>query len=103
MPRTLRAATARHSSAAPDGAEHRYSLCQQPAGQGPCRAGVRYVAGPVGQGTAWLPGFVEDYNKRFGRAPVNAKDLHRPLSEADDLDEILAWREERKLTRNLTL
>src|SRR3954463_13624154 len=52
---------------------------------------------------AWLPGFVEDYNKRFGRAPANAKDLHRPLSEADDLDEILAWREERKVTRNLTL
>ena len=52
---------------------------------------------------AWLPGFVEDYNKRFGRAPANAKDLHRPLSEADDLNEILAWREERKLTRNLTL
>ena len=51
----------------------------------------------------WLPGFIEDYNKRFGRAPANAKDLHRPLSEADDLDEILAWREERKLTRNLTL
>ena len=25
------------------------------------------------------------------------------LSEADDLDEILAWREERKVTRNLTL
>src|SRR6187551_2074160 len=52
---------------------------------------------------AWLPGFVEDYNKRFGRAPANTKDLHRPLSEADDLDEILAWRDERKLTRNLTL
>src|SRR6476469_9417626 len=51
----------------------------------------------------WLPGFIEDYNKRFGRAPANAKDLHRPLSEADDLNEILAWREERKLTRNLTL
>jgi hypothetical protein len=26
---------------------------------------------------AWLSGFVEDYNKRFGRAPANAKDLHR--------------------------
>src|SRR6516225_4104163 len=52
---------------------------------------------------AWLPGFVEDYNKRFGRAPANAKNLHRPLTEADDLDEILAWREERTLTRNLTL
>ena len=51
----------------------------------------------------WLPGFIEDYNKRFGRAPANAKDLHRPLTAADDLDEILAWREERKVTRNLTL
>ena len=29
--------------------------------------------------------------------------LHRPLTEAEDLDEILAWREERTLTRNLTL
>jgi len=53
---------------------------------------------------AWLPGFVEDYNKRFGRVPANAKDLHRrPLTEAEDLDEILAWREERTVTRNLTL
>src|SRR5499427_144426 len=46
---------------------------------------------------------VEDYNKRFGRTPANAKDLHRPLTKADDLDEILAWREERSVTRNLTL
>jgi Winged helix-turn helix len=50
-----------------------------------------------------LPEFVEAYNKRFGRAPANAKNLHRPLTEADDLDEILAWREERTVTRNLTL
>jgi hypothetical protein len=35
--------------------------------------------------------------------PANAKDLHRPLAQADDLDEILAWREERTVTRNLTL
>jgi hypothetical protein len=41
----------------------------------------------------WLPGFVEAYSKRFGRAPAIAKDLHRSLTEADDLDEILAWRE----------
>jgi hypothetical protein len=52
---------------------------------------------------AWLPGFVHDYNKRFGRAPANAKNLHRPLTQADDLDEILAWREKRTVTRNLTL
>jgi hypothetical protein len=31
------------------------------------------------------------------------KDLHRPLTQSDDLDEILAWREERTVTRNLTL
>jgi hypothetical protein len=52
---------------------------------------------------AWLPEFVEAYNKRFGRAPANAKNSHRPLTEAEDLDETLAWREERMVTRNLTL
>jgi hypothetical protein len=51
----------------------------------------------------WLPGFIGDYNVRFGRAPANAKDLHRKLTPSDDLDEILAWREERTVTRNLTL
>ncbi len=51
----------------------------------------------------WLPGFMADYNKRFGRAPANAKDLHRPLTKADNLDEILAWREQRSVTNNLTL
>src|SRR5215218_1330140 len=25
---------------------------------------------------AWLPGFMADYNRRFGRPPANAKDLH---------------------------
>jgi len=43
------------------------------------------------------------YNTRFGRDPANAKNLHRPLAQADDLDEILAWREERTVTHNLTL
>jgi hypothetical protein len=52
---------------------------------------------------AWLPGFITAYNTRFGRDPANAKDLHRPLTQTDDLDEILAWREERTVTRNLTL
>ena len=53
----------------------------------------------------WLPSFIADYNIRFGRAPANSKDLHRPLSlrDGDELDEILAWREERTVTQNLTL
>ena len=52
---------------------------------------------------AWLPGFIATHNARFGREPANAKDLHRPLTAADDLDEILAWREQRTVTHNLTL
>jgi hypothetical protein len=62
-------------------------------------AGVSSIAAA----NAWLPGFITAYNARFGRNPANAKDLHRPLALADDLDEILAWREERTVTRNLTL
>src|ERR1700747_1635258 len=52
---------------------------------------------------AWLPGFITAYTPLLALDPVNPKDLHRPLAQADDLDEILAWREERTVTRNLTL
>src|SRR5580704_5247647 len=52
---------------------------------------------------AWVPTFMVDYNSRFGHAPENAKDLHRKLTAADDLSEVLAWREERTVTKNLTL
>ena len=52
---------------------------------------------------AWLPGFMADYNGRFGRDPANAKDLHRPLSAQDNLDDALAWRETRTVTANLVL
>ena len=62
-------------------------------------AGISTVAAA----NAWLPGFMADYNKRFGRPPANAKDLHRKLTAVDDLDEMLAWREQRTVTRNLTL
>jgi hypothetical protein len=47
------------------------------------------------------------YNSRFGRDPANAKYLHRPLAQTDDLDEILAWHcqvdEGGLLSFNLTL
>jgi hypothetical protein len=52
---------------------------------------------------AWVPTFMADYNARFGRDPENPKDLHRKLTEADELSEVLAWREERTVTKNLTL
>jgi hypothetical protein len=35
--------------------------------------------------------------------PANVKDLHQKLTAADDLNQILALREERTVTQNLTL
>src|SRR5271166_4682291 len=54
----------------------------------------------IAAANAWLPGFITAYNARFGREPANAKDLHRPLTAADDLDEILAWLETRTVTHD---
>jgi Winged helix-turn helix len=62
-------------------------------------AGISTIAAA----NAWLPGFIATHNDRFSRAPANPKDLHRKLTSADDLGEILAWREERTVTHNLTL
>src|SRR6267378_729032 len=74
-------------------------------GEGVTQFGRARLAGvsSMAAANAWLPRFITAYNRRFGRDPANAKDLHRPLAQADDLDEILAWREERMVTRNLTV
>jgi transposase len=53
-------------------------------------------------GNAYLPTFRDDYNRRFGREPLNPHDAHRPLRDDEDLDLIFTWQEERKLSRNLT-
>jgi hypothetical protein len=57
----------------------------------------------VAAANAWLPAFIAGHNARFAKPPRNAKDLHRPLTEADNLDEIMAWRAVRTVTNNLTL
>jgi hypothetical protein len=62
-------------------------------------AGISTIAAA----NAWLPGFITGYNVRFGRQPANAKDVHRPLTATDNLDEILTWREVRTVTTNLFL
>ena len=54
-------------------------------------------------GNAFLPAFMEDYNRRFAKAPYSDKDLHRPLGEHDELDDAFAWQEERTVSRSLTL
>jgi hypothetical protein len=52
-------------------------------------------------GNAFLPGFIDDYNHRFARAPRNPIDAHRPVRAEDVLDQIFSWQEERQMTRNL--
>jgi transposase len=37
------------------------------------------------------------------RRPPATKDLHRPLTELDDLDEVLSWQEERTVSNSLTV
>lgn len=51
----------------------------------------------------FLPEFIEDYNRRFGKDPGNPKDLHRPMNPEDNLREAFAWREERTVSSSLTL
>lgn len=51
----------------------------------------------------YLPAFMEDYNRRFARAPRNNHDAHRPLLERDCLDDIFTWQEQRRVTAQLTV
>jgi len=57
----------------------------------------------IANGNTFLPSFVADYNARFGKAPANPKDLHRPMSPRDQLDDEFTWQEERTLSQALTL
>jgi hypothetical protein len=56
----------------------------------------------VAAGNAFLPIFMADYNTRFAKAPFDERDLHRPIV-GDDLDDAFAWKEDRTVSKNLTL
>src|SRR3954468_7246004 len=60
-------------------------------------------ASSLAEGNALLPAFMADYNARFAKPPANGKDLHRPLRDEDKLEDAFAWKEERTLSRALTL
>ena len=57
----------------------------------------------VAAGNAFLPTFMADHNARFAKAPFDERDLHRPLAGDDDLDDAFAWKEDRTVSKNLTL
>jgi hypothetical protein len=46
-------------------------------------------------GNAFVPDYIEDYNRRFERAPHNPHDAHRPMQDGEDLTTIFSWQEER--------
>jgi transposase len=52
---------------------------------------------------AFLPEFRADLKRRFAVQPREPQDAHRPLRVSDDLTRILALRELRTLSKNLTL
>jgi transposase len=54
-------------------------------------------------GNAFLPGFVEDHNLRFAKAPAIEGDHHRPLNlPPSRLSEILCWRDRRYVGAQLS-
>jgi hypothetical protein len=52
---------------------------------------------------AYMPAFIAEHNEKFAKTPRNAHDAHRPIRQDEDLDSIFCWREQRRLTQNLTL
>ena len=56
----------------------------------------------IEEANAFLPQFMADYNRRFGRAPRVDHDAHRALLPQDTLEDIFTWQETRKVTRSLT-
>jgi hypothetical protein len=51
----------------------------------------------------FMPTFIDDYNRRFGKLPRDRHDAHRAVRKDEDLAAIFAWREYRKVTESLTL
>jgi transposase len=51
----------------------------------------------------FLPGFIERHNAKFAKPPTSNTDLHRPLATHDSLDDSFCWREERTVSKQLTL
>lgn len=48
----------------------------------------------------WLDIFISGFNRRFARLAKYPKDLHRSVAESnEELDDIFAWQELRKLSK----
>jgi hypothetical protein len=52
---------------------------------------------------AYMPKFVEGFSAKFAKLPRNGKDVHRPLTPHDNLDNSMCVKSERTLSNSLTL
>lgn len=57
----------------------------------------------IEEANAYLPTFIEDYNRRFAVTPQNPTNAHRTLLKTHDLEQIFTIKQERHLSKNLTL
>jgi transposase len=57
----------------------------------------------IEEGNNYLKKFKEDYNKRFARSPKNEENAHREIPKEIKLDYILCKKEERKVSKKLTI
>jgi transposase len=55
------------------------------------------------EANAFLPKFIQDYNRRFGKVAKNPNNAHRALLKEHCLDSMFTHQEFRKLTKNLIL
>ena len=62
---------------------------------------LRGISSPE-EANAWLPEFMEDYNRRFATVPRSNLNFHTPLTASDNLDFILCRKVSRTLSKNLT-
>lgn len=57
----------------------------------------------IEEANAWVSNFIDDFNRRFAKVPINPKDMHRLVREMPyELDEILAWHDTRRVSKSLT-
>jgi len=57
----------------------------------------------IEEANAFTAEFMLDYNHRFGRPPLSDHDAHRPLLPGETLEDIFQLKNQRKVSKNLTL
>lgn len=56
----------------------------------------------IEEANRYLPTFIEDFNRRFGKEPRSTENAHRSLRESDDLERIFARRSSRIVSKDLS-